>query len=1179
MESMTPQDLDRLLADTAFVRRIARSLVRDPDAADDLAQDALVVALERPPREGTSLRGWIATVVRTLAIDRARGTAARARRETSAAAPQHALGPDEIATRLDMSQHVARALRELEEPYRTALYLRYVEDLDPPTIAARLELPIATVKTRLRRGLEMLRRRFDREWGGRDAWSAALLPLSVDVAPSAPIAGTLLMTTGAKIAAALLVCGVAAWVMWPEASIVEPAGGPVIASTNNAGLATPAQDAAERKVAAGTDTEAASIGESDASKSKAGPFVRVLDPRRFPVAGAHVVLHVPGFGDDETTTDAEGIARFVRLPGLESEKRSASVLAWDDGGLAGARACFVKAVGGSTTASDAETSRHLGEVLLGSGVPSLTVRVEEDGRPAPGARVVLEIGAYPVAIADATTGSDGRARFENVPAKSILVRATNASRAGRTASVLASDRAAEIVVALQPTRTIEVTVVDKETRAPIAGARVAVQESFHVTDDGEMGSGYRSTFFMNRAVELSIPPTNGEGETRVVGLPSLVNHQIEAAADGYLGPQAPTSPPWIPTASNSITLELESRHERSARWPLEAGEVDSPPQGTMLKLRAATIDVYGLERSVPLPVNARIEGGAVVADRVLDGMWECYAVAPDGSIARLWIAKGAAEGGPTSFRRPRRVDVKVLDTEGLPARGIEIELKNQGNNRLLPPKLTDELGEVTFEGLWGWRTQVCAGGDERGIVDLDKGDGRLEVRLPVSRQLTLRLRVDGAPGLPSKYSVTLGRGTRVLSEDPASGLVRVQYAEEDKAASVGVSAPGYLTSSTEFDASSTDVVEVDLRCGGSLLAHVLPPKSARVRLRCEVWNVATNDWQTQSAHHVSDERFAPNAPDGGYLFRGLQPGRYRVRDIDAGRSSEAVDVVPGTSPSEVDLDLSHVIRIRGVIETPAGTPARGALVVVEGEGVASHEPTWLKGTETAEGHYADKDGRFQLTIDTSKPVTLRAAHPYLSPDPKLGSVVVRGDEQEVRLVLVAGDEVQIPLEAFGDLPPRDLLRIYAYRGEPDGEPHAWFRAVVVDGVARFSGLERGTWTLWMDSRYAYAPFVLRGVEVGAGVTRVEPQVTLGSSLRVRVLGGSGTATPHVYVSAHKTSEPTVLRDRNANGEELVVVTGIGAGSYTVRMSIGERHPVERTIEFDGTSDVEIDFDVRDPKQR
>lgn len=1179
MDAMPPIDLDRLLADTAFVRRIARSLVRDPDAAEDLAQDALVVALERPPRAGTSLRGWIATVVRSLAVDRARSTNARARREMSVAEREHAPGPDEIATRLDLSQNVARALRELEEPYRTALYLRYVEELDPPAIAARLDLPVATVKTQLRRGLEMLRRRFDREWGGRAAWSAVLGPWVADPAHAAPIVETWIVSTTTKIAAALLVCGAAAWVLWPDTDSAPLAGAPPIAVAADAGLAAPSGDDALGEAAAAAEGRSPAATVVEPVTARSGPFVRVLDERRFPVAGAHAVLHVPGLGDDETTTDAAGIARFVRLPGLESQKRAASVRAWDDRGRAGARACYLKVVDPvSNDAQAAEALRALGEIVLGPEA-GLRVRVVEDGQPMAQAHVLLDVGALPTRVLDATADADGRVSFEHLPAKAVLVRAALADRTGRVSSVLGPGRDTELVVELKPTRTLDVTVVDGKTRSPIAGARLSVHEYFDVTDDdGGFGGGPQSTFVTSQPVDIAIAPTDAEGRTRVVGLPAQGRHQLEARADLHEGPQPPASWPWIPADSDAVTLELRSLNERSVRWPLEPGEVAAPPEGTALELRKATIEIYDFERTPPLPVEARIENGAVVADRVLDGMSECYAIAPGGSIARLWVRRGEAAGAPTSFRRPRSVHARVLDTAGRPAPGIELELRNQGNNRLLPVRRTDERGEATFEGLWGWRTQVCTDGETLGIVDLDAGDGRLEARLPSFRELSIRLRVDGEPGLPPTYRLWLGPGTRMLSEDPATGLVRARCRVGAKTQRIHASAPGFLDADVEFDPESHEVVDVDLRRGGALLAHVAPPRSGRVRLRCEAWDAEKQRWQTGSAHQVRDERFAPNAPDGDYLFRGLKPGRYRVRDVDAERSSEGVEVAIGAAPAEVALDLSNIVRIRGVIEVPPGFECWSAHVVVGGEGVAGHESAWLKGSESEEGHYVDKAGRFQVSVDTSRPVTLRAAHPYLSPDPRLGSVVVRGDTQDVRLALVAGDEVQIPLAAFGAFPPRDLLRVYAYRGEPEGEPHAWFRAPVVGDVARFSGLEHGTWTLWMDSRYALAPAVARGVVVGAGITRVEPEVTPGSSLRVRVLHAPGTTVPHVYVSAHKKAEPALLRDVNADGEDLVVVSGLGAGSYSVRMSLDEREPVERTIEFDGQTDVDIDFDVRDPKR-
>ena len=56
-----------LLENREFVSALARRLVVDPDRADDVAQEALLAALHRPPRHRGILRRWLAGVVRNLA--------------------------------------------------------------------------------------------------------------------------------------------------------------------------------------------------------------------------------------------------------------------------------------------------------------------------------------------------------------------------------------------------------------------------------------------------------------------------------------------------------------------------------------------------------------------------------------------------------------------------------------------------------------------------------------------------------------------------------------------------------------------------------------------------------------------------------------------------------------------------------------------------------------------------------------------------------------------------------------------------------------------------------------------------------------------------------------------------------------------------------------------------------
>ena len=77
--------IDALLAHTDWIRGLARSLVRDPAAADDLVQETWATALRNPPAADRKLRGWLATVPRRLARQGVREESRRRRRERVAA--------------------------------------------------------------------------------------------------------------------------------------------------------------------------------------------------------------------------------------------------------------------------------------------------------------------------------------------------------------------------------------------------------------------------------------------------------------------------------------------------------------------------------------------------------------------------------------------------------------------------------------------------------------------------------------------------------------------------------------------------------------------------------------------------------------------------------------------------------------------------------------------------------------------------------------------------------------------------------------------------------------------------------------------------------------------------------------------------------------------------------------
>lgn len=156
-----------------FVLALARSLTRDDASADDLAQDAMVAALSRPPTT-VSVRGWLATVLRTRAVDRARHERRRATREQTAARPEATASSSTSLEQIELQHGVVSAVLALDEPYRSVVVAVYYDGLTPTQYAERRGVPAGTVRAQLSRALAQLRTKLDAEHGDRRAWSAAL---------------------------------------------------------------------------------------------------------------------------------------------------------------------------------------------------------------------------------------------------------------------------------------------------------------------------------------------------------------------------------------------------------------------------------------------------------------------------------------------------------------------------------------------------------------------------------------------------------------------------------------------------------------------------------------------------------------------------------------------------------------------------------------------------------------------------------------------------------------------------------------------------------------------------------------------------------------------------------------------------------------------------------------------
>ena len=189
--SQTEFDSDALLEHEGWVRSLARALVGNEHEADEVVQQTWLNALLWPPRRAGDLRGWLSVVVRNVVRTRHRGET-RAQRRMQVGARSEAIGGElDAVARLELQRRVADAVMTLPPIDREVIVLRYYDERGPADIAADLELPVATVKSRLARAKDRLRRKLSDDDATGWYTGLALLAFGTTTAPRLTAAGTL----------------------------------------------------------------------------------------------------------------------------------------------------------------------------------------------------------------------------------------------------------------------------------------------------------------------------------------------------------------------------------------------------------------------------------------------------------------------------------------------------------------------------------------------------------------------------------------------------------------------------------------------------------------------------------------------------------------------------------------------------------------------------------------------------------------------------------------------------------------------------------------------------------------------------------------------------------------------------------------------------------------------------
>ena len=163
---------------SALLYTVAFRILGNREEADELLQDVYLEVWRKVARydvgRGTPI-AWLITLTRSRAIDRLRARNARGYKGTSpldstVSSRVADLGPSPFETQADQELRMAvgTAITSLPSAQQQAIELAYYEGLSHQEIAARLNQPLGTVKTRIKLGMSKLREALRHCWERSD---------------------------------------------------------------------------------------------------------------------------------------------------------------------------------------------------------------------------------------------------------------------------------------------------------------------------------------------------------------------------------------------------------------------------------------------------------------------------------------------------------------------------------------------------------------------------------------------------------------------------------------------------------------------------------------------------------------------------------------------------------------------------------------------------------------------------------------------------------------------------------------------------------------------------------------------------------------------------------------------------------------------------------------------------
>jgi RNA polymerase sigma-70 factor (ECF subfamily) len=899
------------------LRGLARELLHDGNAADDAAQEVWVQALRSAPRHGASPGGWLRTVLVNVVARLRRSERRRARHEAVGAARRGGVAEDHAAVlaREEIAQRLLVAVRELEPLYGDAIWARFFEDRTPREIAAATSESVATVKSRLQRGLGILRERLGGGDGARSDWRAVLATAfglqetTATAASSAIVGGGVFVAMWSKafvVAAALAL--VAVW-WWPR-DVVAPgsadvAGG-IAAAPAAANVSTVAPVAAVQPDAAREAIAPVAPAPRTNTTTVRG---RCVDEAGVPVAGCVVALH----GSSRSRGQLDAWLRDHADPQWRDPE---AVITRTDGAFAIAfeppppfqfsltfTAAGMAMMHGNWRAIATGCDVALGEVVLR---PACAIRLrvlDSDGAPCPEAQGSVENEIRTdsvdgvVQCRESLSGAcraDGRAEFSALVAGRYSVRATDGVRQSerRIAVVGRGQPEAEVTLQLPGPRPLTITgrVVDEQGVA-VRNARIMFAASGPVNTRAD--GGFRLMRPANDASDATTLEVTAEGFARL------------AVAE--------------PIAWGSAEVELRVR--RSGGLALS---VRDPEGALVLDYTVRCLPGAGVGSRLHTGADSRVrargpfvDGVALVPD-VSGGTWRLVLEFPASAKLPVWIddVTVPAEGGRIDVQlpAPARRTVHVVTRAGEPVAASQVQV------------IETSMSEPRASGP-GWVM-----GTARWLASSGPGISRIVCESATDARG--RCEVQGRPG--RTYTVrVLGPGHAPLALESVSVDATDELTVE---VSKGARLSGRITPADAL----TRLEQYDATQDGRRM-H-LPALRLRADAGGRAFSTFTDAGEVDHPHVAV-------AADGTYVFDGQAAGRWRIvvefmRASGSGgstRDSAELGTIELADGEEVrrDLDLTWLM--------PAWLEAE---VTWNGERFANAS-IWLEST------YKDADGTTQ----------------------------------------------------------------------------------------------------------------------------------------------------------------------------------------------------------------------------